>query len=226
MQPIATASVFDACLRLKVDAHVAPGGLQPVLAQAAIAGPARPARHAGSVDVFLEAIEMAAPGDVLVIDNQGRRDEGCIGDLIVIEAKAAGLGGILVWGMHRDHSELQRLGLPVFSYGRRPNGPLAARTRAKDALDSAAFGDSVVTANMMVVADEDGAVFLPAGSWAQVEAEARAIMATERKQADAVRQGRSLRQQLGWQAFVAQRAKDPGFTFREHLRRRGGEIEE
>ncbi len=67
-----------------------------------IAGRVLPARHYGSVDIFLEAMETAGKGDVLVIDNHGRRDEACIGDLTVLEAQAAGLSGIVVWGFHRD----------------------------------------------------------------------------------------------------------------------------
>ena len=39
------------------------------------AGRVRPARHVGSVDVFLEALEAAERGDVLVVDNEGRTDE-------------------------------------------------------------------------------------------------------------------------------------------------------
>ena len=38
-------------------------------------------RHHGSVDIFLEALERRQAGDVLVIDNGGRTDEGCVGDL-------------------------------------------------------------------------------------------------------------------------------------------------
>jgi regulator of RNase E activity RraA len=34
------------------------------------------ARHAGSVDAFLEAFEMAAPGDVLVVDKGGQLSDG------------------------------------------------------------------------------------------------------------------------------------------------------
>jgi 4-hydroxy-4-methyl-2-oxoglutarate aldolase len=34
-------------------------------------------------------MEHAAPGDVLVIDNGGREDEGCIGDLAALEACAS-----------------------------------------------------------------------------------------------------------------------------------------
>jgi hypothetical protein len=52
-----------------------------------------PARHVGSVDSFLEAMEGAAPGDLLVVDNGGRLDEACVGDLMVLEAQGAGLEG-------------------------------------------------------------------------------------------------------------------------------------
>jgi len=37
-----------------------------------VVGRVRPARHYGSVDIFLEALENASPGEVLVMDNSGR----------------------------------------------------------------------------------------------------------------------------------------------------------
>ena len=43
----------------------------------------------------------AQPGDVLVIDDGGRVDEACIGDLAVLEARTAGVAGIVVWGRGR-----------------------------------------------------------------------------------------------------------------------------
>ncbi|MHB6911125.1 RraA family protein [Streptomyces sp. DB-54] len=39
----------------------------------------------------MEAFTDAEPGDVLVIDNAGRQDEACVGDLLALEAQAAGL---------------------------------------------------------------------------------------------------------------------------------------
>jgi regulator of RNase E activity RraA len=71
--------------------RAAPPGIGPVIAGHRIAGRALPARHYGSVDVFLEAFSRAEEGDVLVIDDGGRSDEACVGDLAVLEAQAAGL---------------------------------------------------------------------------------------------------------------------------------------
>ena len=49
---------------------------------------------------------------VLVIDNAGRRDEACVGDLTALEVRLAGLAGMLVWGCHRDGPEIAAIDLP------------------------------------------------------------------------------------------------------------------
>jgi regulator of RNase E activity RraA len=65
--------------------------LRAVVPGSRLAGRACPARHAGSVDAFLEAFETAAQGDVLLVDNGGRLDEACAGDLVDLEAQGAGV---------------------------------------------------------------------------------------------------------------------------------------
>ncbi|MFE7526072.1 RraA family protein [Kitasatospora sp. NPDC057542] len=223
---LSTPLVADACVRLGVGLRVAPVGVAAVVAGARVAGRALPVRHYGSVDVFLEAYGAARDGDVLVIDNGGRIDEACIGDLAVLEARAAGVAGIVVWGLHRDTPELLEIGLPVFSYGALPLGPVRLDDREPEALLTAKFGPHPVSAEDVVFADPDGVLFVPADRVAEVLETAGAIARTERAQAGRIASGDTLRRQTAFDAYLERRAADPAYSFRQHLRRVGGAIEE
>jgi 4-hydroxy-4-methyl-2-oxoglutarate aldolase len=223
---LSTPLVADACVRSGVPLRAGPPGIGPAAAGQRIAGRALPARHYGSVDVFLEALGQAGPGDVLVIDNGGRADEACVGDLIVLEARAAGLAGLAVWGLHRDGPELAEIGLPVFSYGCYPAGPVRLADREPEALATARFGPHVVSADDIVFGDDDGVLFVAAEHAARVLAAAEQIWETEREQARRIRAGETLRQQMAFDDYLARRTVQPSYTFRQHLRGIGGAVEE
>ncbi len=223
---LSTPLVADACVRVGVVPRAAPVGVSAVVAGSRVAGRVLPVRHYGSVDVFLEAYGAAGPGDVVVIDNGGRTDEACIGDLAVLEARAAGAAGVVVWGLHRDTPELVEIGLPVFSYGSLPLGPLRLDGRESEALRSAKFGPHVVSTADVVFADADGVLFVPGERVEEVLEAAAGIARTERAQAERIRSGDTLRRQTAFDEYLERRAADPGYSFRQHLRRVGGAIEE
>ena len=223
---LSTPLVADACIRTEVPLRLAPPGIAAVVPGSRLAGRALPARHYGSVDVFLEAFRRAEPGDVLVVDNGGRTDEACVGDLTVLEAESARLGGLVVWGLHRDTPELREIGFPVFSYGSYPPGPVRLDEQEPEALTSARFGPHVVSGDDVVFADDDGVLFVAAGRVEEVLEAARQIWHKEREQARRLQAGETLREQTAFDDYVARRAADPSYSFRQHLRRIGGAIEE
>lgn len=223
---LTTAHLTDACVRAQLPVRCAPSALQAVIPGTRVAGRALPARHVGSVDVFLEAFEDAEPGDVLVVDNGGRTDEACVGDLVSLEAETAGVSGIVIWGLHRDTADIRTIGLPVFSAGSLSTGPQRIDVRPKNALESAVVGDWTVSGADLVFGDEDGVVFVPSTNGAEVLDLAETVRDTERRQAQRIRSGVSLRAQVRFDAYLAARRENPSLTFREHLRAVRGAIEE
>ncbi|MGI8857505.1 MAG: RraA family protein [Thermomicrobiales bacterium] len=223
---LSTALIADACLRVGAEVRALPQTLRPLASASPFAGRALPMRHAGSVDIFLEALTDAQPGDVAAIDNGALTDEACIGDLVALEMRAAGITGAIIWGCHRDTAELAAIGLPIVSLGSCPAGPPGVRDRADDALLCARFGDVAVRRDDFLFADDDGVVVVGGAVVGMVLAAARRIADTERAQAAVLHAGTTLRAQLDFASYLARRAADPSYTFRVHLRGIGGAIEE
>src|SRR5260370_3222481 len=215
----------DACIRAELRVRCAPARVHAVVPGSRLAGRVCPARYAGSVDIFLEALERAAPGEVLVVDNDGRLDESSVGDLVVLDAQPAGLDGIVIWGLHRDTADIQAIGLPVFSLRSIPAGPQRLDTRVLAALASATLGDWAVDREDLVLGDDDGVLFVPTGRAGEVFTLAEAIRDTERRQAEQVHAGISLRRQVQFGSYLAQRQRTPSLSFRGHLGAGGGAID-
>jgi regulator of RNase E activity RraA len=222
---LTTPHLADACMRANVPVRCAPSALRSAHAHGHLAGRVVPAQHSGSVDIFLEAINTSVHGDVLVVDNGGRTDEACVGDLVIHEAHAAGLGGVVIWGLNRDSADIAAIGLALFSLGTTPTGPLGLRARTDDALDWGNVGEWRVGRDDLVFGDDDGVLFVPAHRIDEIFSLAESIRDTERHQADLIRSGTTLRAQLHFDEYLAKREDNPALGLREHLRSVGGEIE-
>ena len=220
----ATAAIADASIRLGVPVRTAPVRLMPLTPGVTFHGPARPITHLGSVDVLLETIDDAPAGSVMVIDNGGRHDEACVGDLIVLEAQLAGLSAMIIWGRHRDTAQLREIGLPLFSLGSSPFGPRRVPPAGRP-MRSAYLDGAAVTEDDEVVGDDDGVLFLGPERRTELLDLAATIQQTEAAQAERMRAGTSLREQLDFAGYRRRQALDPGLTLRRHLLTRGNSIE-
>ena len=157
-------------------------------------------------------------GGILVVDNQGRCDEACIGDLIALEVKTAGLGGIVIWGARRDSQEIRSIGLPLYSIGATPVGPRRLDFRKATTFEEAVIGSELVTKEDHVFGDDDGVLFVSAEHLDDVQRVASEIRVKEEAQADLLRGGRPLREQFEFTRFLREREVDKELTFGKHLR--------
>lgn len=226
LSTLTTPHLADACIRLGIEVRCAPHALRPVTDRIAFVGVARPVRHTGSVDVILEALGTMPEGAVLVVDDDARTDRACIGDLVVLEAYHAGAGAMVVNGLHRDTDDLREIGLPVWSLGSSPTGPLTWDPSPPDALVRCRIGAWGVTTDDVLVGDRDGVILLPAARIDELIDAAATIRDRERYQAMRAREGITLREQFGFDDYLARRATDPDHTFRRHLAQHASSIEE
>lgn len=165
---VATAHVADAMDRHGIERSAVFGGLHPLEHGTVLVGPLRGVHvRDGPQDVHA-ALPRTRPGDVLVIDDDGRRDGACLGDRLATDAMRRGVAGVVIWGSHRDSRTIRRLGLPVLSLGPVPWRARGPRGRPDG---KARLGATSLLDGDLLVADDDGVVVVPA-------AEANSVLAT------------------------------------------------
>ncbi|MES2291109.1 MAG: RraA family protein [Pseudomonadota bacterium] len=124
------------------------------------------------------AIEVGAPGDVIVVEHQSRPDCAGWGGLLSTAAAAKGISGVVVDGMARDIDESEQLGFPVFARG---GTPVTARGKVAELATNIPVDLAGVTVNPgdYVIADGSGVAVIPHDRLDEVLVEARAMIAFE-----------------------------------------------
>jgi 4-hydroxy-4-methyl-2-oxoglutarate aldolase len=146
-----------------------PAAIKPVAPGMRLAGPALTVHSPGGDNLWLHrALDIARPGDVLVVYASGAHEHGYWGEIMGTMAKARRLGGLVIDACVRDGALLAQIGFPVFCRG------LAIRGTGKDFgaigwLNAPVrIGEVVVEAGDLVVGDDDGLVAVPNARAAEV----------------------------------------------------------
>ena len=124
-----------------------------------------------------KALEIARPGEVVVVSTCGNRTSAVFGELMCHTAAAKGLGGIVVDGAIRDVDGIARLGFPAFSRTLSPGG--CDKDGPGEINVPIACGDTVVMPGDIVVGDESGVAVVPREHAADVLAAVEQLMARE-----------------------------------------------
>jgi regulator of RNase E activity RraA len=217
-----TPLIADAAFRAQVDVVVPRPGVLPLADAYTLAGPVRTVNANNDLVTIIAVVGRADPGEVVVIAN-AEGDAGLIGDLVGTDAHNRELAGIVVDGLVRDAPALIEIGLPVFSRGRCPVGPLKLPPDLKGVgeIDTpVSIGGATVTPGMWVFGDMDGVIFVGAEDLAKIAVEADRALEREAGALAAMAQGTSLSELLAIEEFLARRAADPNADFNAHLAQR------
>jgi regulator of RNase E activity RraA len=136
-----------------IDAKIRPMNVAPLL------GPAFTIKSRPGDNLLLhKALDLAQPGDILVVDAGGDMSNSIIGELMMLWAKKKKLGGFIIDGSIRDIGTLKNMDIPIYAAGVTPAGPY------KDGPGEINFpvccGGVVINPGDILVGDEDGLVVI------------------------------------------------------------------
>lgn len=112
---------------------------------------------AGDNLMFHKALDLAKPGDVIMIDAGGETKRAILGELMVTYLRIRGIAGIVVDGSIRDYDELSQLNeFPVYAKGVTPDGPY--KNGPGEINTPISCGGQIVYPGDIVLGDSDGVV--------------------------------------------------------------------
>lgn len=134
-----------------------------------------------------KAMEVAEPGDIIVVSTNGNTTSAVFGELMCHSAMAAALGGIVVDGAVRDVDILSALGFPVYS---RSVSPGACDKDGPGEINvPVSCGNAAVLPGDIVVGDADGVVVVPRDDASQILERLHALLESEQKRIEEIRGG-------------------------------------
>ena len=133
------------------------------------------------------ALEIAKPGDILVVTTGDYTGCSVAGDIYVGMAKNAGVTAIVTDGAVRDLPGIDDVGLPVFARGISPNSPWK-NGPGRVGLPIV-IGGVAVKAGDIVVGDQDGVVIVAREKASEVARALQAVLAKEKQMDSAVKAG-------------------------------------
>jgi RraA family protein len=170
------ANVSDAMSRLTA------GGprLRPMYAGGTMAGPAFTVKTRPGDNLMVhKAIDMAAPGDVIVVDAGGDLTNAIIGEIMSTHARQRGVAGIVIDGAIRDADALRASRFPVFAAGVTHRGPY--KDGPGEINSAVAIDGMVIQPGDLVIGDGDGILAVPFDAAADICAAAEKKLAFETK---------------------------------------------
>ncbi|NMZ46135.1 RraA family protein [Pseudomonas oryzihabitans] len=162
--------------------------LRPMHRQGVLAGPALTVKARPGDNLMLHyALDIAEPGDVIVVDAGGDLTNALIGEMMVAYAVKRGVAGIVINGAIRDAANIGAGDFPLFAAGISHRGPY--KDGPGEINIPIAIDGMVIEPGDLIIGDDDGLLCVPYDQVAEVYDRATAKHAAEEKQMRQIAEG-------------------------------------
>jgi len=136
----------------------------------------------------INAIVSSRKGDIIVIDNGGRKDVSCWGEILSYAAKNKEVSGVVIDGAFRDIDDIRLIGFPVYARG---VVPITARKRIMEIETNTMIqcGGVQVRPGDFIMADGSGVVVVPAEKLSDVLKKAEELFDKEQAMIKEIKEG-------------------------------------
>ena len=139
----------------------------------------------------VEAIDLAGPGNVIVIYN-GSRYISCWGGLATMSCKMKGIEGVVIDGAVRDVDEVREMKYPIFASAITPS---AGEPKGMGEINAEiTCGGQTVRSGDIIVGDECGVIVIPRERAYEIARRAKEVEKTESRLYEEIRRGKTLSQ--------------------------------
>jgi regulator of RNase E activity RraA len=184
-RPLPVANVSDVMSRIAGTAR-----LRPMHGGGWLGGPALTVKTRPGDNLMVhKAIDIADPGDVIVVDAGGVLVNAIIGELMSTLAEKKGVAGFVIDGSIRDAGTIRAGKFPVFAAGVAHRGPYKdgpGEINCQISIDG-----MVVEPGDLIVGDDDGVLCVPYDNAAEILKLAQAKKASEEKMMQQILAGTS-----------------------------------
>ena len=164
--------------------------LRPMHAGGTLAGPAFTVKTRPGDNLMIhKALDLADPGDVIVVDGGGDLTNALIGELMAAHAVKRGIAGMVLDGAIRDYDTIHAGQFPVFAAGVTHRGPY--KDGPGEINCAVAIDGMVIEPGDLVIGDGDGVLCVPFALAEELYKAAKAKNDAEVKQLAAIGEGKS-----------------------------------
>ena len=165
------------------------GALRPyAMPTARLCGPALTVRVAvGDHLMVQKALDLAQPGQVIVVDARGYLEAAMAGEIMTRHARSRGIAGFVIDGAIRDLDYIGAQDLPVYARGATPAGP--TRRGPGEIHVTVQVGGMVLAPGDIICGDMDGLVSVPCDAALQIADQVASLQRKEKAAIGAIETG-------------------------------------